>query len=148
MGRTTARAAEAQAAADHAVPSGRAWAWNQAMLDLGAAICTRRSPRCTVCPARDECAWGRAGHPEPDPANGSAGVSGGQSRFDGSDRQGRGRLVAVLRSRCVASHELAEVMGWPDDPLRADCVAATLLGDGLVTRHVTRHGARYRLTGD
>ena len=39
-------------------------------------------------------------------------------------------------------------MGWPDDPLRADRVAATLLGDGLVTRQVTGHGARYRLAGD
>ncbi|MET0903595.1 MAG: A/G-specific adenine glycosylase [Acidimicrobiales bacterium] len=141
------RAAEAQAAADHAVPSGRAWAWNQAMLDLGATVCTRRSPCCTVCPVEDECAWRRAGHPDPDPAIGSAGVSGGQSRFDGSDRQGRGRLVAALRSRDVASHELAEVMGWPDDPSRADRVAATLLRDGLVTRQVTRHGERYRLAG-
>ena len=38
-------------------------------------------------------------------------------------------------------------MGWPDDPRRADRVAATLLGDGLVTRQVTRHGATYRLAG-
>ena len=44
-------------------------------------------------------------------------------------------------------HELAEVMGWPDDPRRADRVAATLLGDGLVTRQVTGHGDRYRLAG-
>ena len=122
----------------------------------GTRRCSTSAPACApgarpaapCARSRDECAWGRAGHPEPDPADGSAGVSGGQSRFEGSDRQGRGRLVAVLRSRAVASHELAEVMGWPDDPLRADRVAATLLGDGLVTRHVTDHGARYRLAGD
>jgi A/G-specific adenine glycosylase len=134
-------AKQVQAAADAAVPAGQAWAWNQAMLDLGATVCTRRAPRCEACPVAHDCAWARAGHPEPDPAERSAGTSGGQSRFDGSDRQGRGRLVAALRSRDVSSHELAAVMGWPDDPLRADRVATTLLGDGLVTRH----GETYRL---
>ena len=37
------RATEAQAAADAAVPPGGAWAWNQAMLDLGATVCRRRA---------------------------------------------------------------------------------------------------------
>ena len=68
-------AKEVQAAADAAVPAGRAWAWNQAMLDLGATVCTRRAPRCDACPVADDCAWARAGHPDPDPADGSAGVS-------------------------------------------------------------------------
>ena len=129
------RPREAQDAADDAVPPGRAWAWNQAMLDLGATVCTRRRPVCEGCPVAPTCGWRAAGNPPPDPADGSAGVSGGQSRFEGSDRQGRGRLVAVLRSRDVASHELAEVMGWPDDPMRAERVVATLVADGLVTRN-------------
>jgi A/G-specific adenine glycosylase len=135
------RAVEAQAAADEAVPCGRAWAWNQAMLDLGATVCTRRAPRCERCPVASGCAWAAAGAPEPDPADGSAGVSGPQSRFHGSDRQGRGRLVAALTSREVAQTELADVMGWPDDPVRAERVAATLVGDGLVARD----GETYRL---
>jgi A/G-specific adenine glycosylase len=135
------RAGEAQAAADEAVPYGRAWAWNQAMLDLGATVCTRRAPRCERCPVASGCAWAAAGAPEPDPADGSAGVSGSQSRFHGSDRQGRGRLVAALTSREVAQTELADVMGWPDDPVRAERVAATLVGDGLVARD----GETYRL---
>ena len=63
---------------------------------------------------------------------GSAGVSGGQSRFEGSDRQGRGRLVAAVRSGPVPSEDLARVMGWPDDPDRARRVAATVVADGLV----------------
>ena len=42
------------------------------------------------------CTWSLDGRPDPDPAVGSAGVSGGQSRFEGSDRQGRGRLVDAL----------------------------------------------------
>jgi A/G-specific adenine glycosylase len=62
-----------QDAADAAVPRGQAWAWNQAMLDLGATVCLRRSPRCDVCPVVEQCAWARTGWPEPDPADGSAG---------------------------------------------------------------------------
>ena len=70
-------------------------------------------------PARAGCAWRAAGCPEPDPASGSAGVSGGQSRFDGSDRQGRGRLVAALRHGPVSAARVPTVMGWPDDAERA-----------------------------
>lgn len=125
-------AKEAQVAADGAVPAGEAWAWNQAMLDLGASVCTRRAPRCDACPVADRCAWALGAWPAPDPADGSAGVSGGQSRFEGSDRQGRGRLVEALRRAAVPAGELPEVIGWPDDPARAERVAATLVTDGLV----------------
>lgn len=127
-------ATEAQAAADAALASGQAWAWNQAMLDLGAGVCRRRDPRCDDCPAVAACAWAQAGWPDPDPADGSAGVGGGQSRFEGSDRQGRGRLVEALRSGPVAGRDLAATMGWPDDPSRAERVAATLVVDGLAVR--------------
>ena len=126
LGRT-----EAQYAADQAVPIGRSWAWNQALLDLGATICTARAPRCETCPVRDGCAWATAGTPEPDPAVGSAGVSGRQSRFEGSDRQGRGRLVDALRRGPVSAAALASAAGWPDDPGRAERVVASLVADGL-----------------
>jgi A/G-specific adenine glycosylase len=29
--------------------------WNQALMDLGATVCTPRSPRCTICPLTGEC---------------------------------------------------------------------------------------------
>lgn len=122
---------EAQAAADGLVPAGEGWAWNQAMLDLGAMVCTKRVVRCAECPVTADCAWYLAGHPSPDPAEGSAGTSGRQSTFEGSDRQGRGRLVDALRRGPVAAGDLASVMGWPADPLRAERVATTLLADGL-----------------
>ena len=101
-GRSLGRA-EAQAIADASVAPSAGWAWNQAMLDLGATVCVPRSPRCDECPVTEWCAWRGAGLPEPDPAVGSAGVSTGQSRFDGSDRQGRGRLVDALRTAPVAA---------------------------------------------
>ena len=122
---------EAQEVADALVPPGRGWAWGQAVFDLGALVCVRRSPRCGECPIAAHCAWARAGFPAPDPVVGSAGISGGQSRFEGSDRQGRGRLVDALRRAPVALADLPAVMGWPDDPLRAGRVADTLVADGL-----------------
>jgi A/G-specific adenine glycosylase len=131
-------AKEAQAAADSALPAGRAWEWNQALLDLGAGVCTRRSPRCGGCPVAARCAWARGGWPAPDPADGSAGVSGGQSRFDGSDRQGRGRLVEALRAGPVDKAALATAMGWPDDVARADRVAASVVRDGLAVDDCSR----------
>ncbi len=133
------RAREAQAAADDAVPSRRAWAWNQAMLDLGATVCTRRAPRCSACELGEHCAWRRAGNPSPDPADGSAGVSSGQPRFEGSDRQGRGRLVAALRLGPVPQRDLAQVMGWPDDAARARRVAARVVADGLAARRAATY---------
>ena len=122
---------EAQVLADSLVPEGRGWAWGQAVFDLGALVCVRRGPRCGECPIRSWCAWATAGFPEPDPIEGSAGISGGQSPFAGSDRQGRGRLVTALREGPVARRRLAAVMGWPDDVARADRVAQTLVVDGL-----------------
>lgn len=127
------RPAEVQARADALVPPGAAWAWNQAMLDLGATVCTKRSPQCGLCPMAPECAWRRAGLEGPDPAHGSAGVSGPQSPFAGSDRQGRGRLVAALRAGAVDESTLALRAGWPDDPTRARRVADALVVDGLAT---------------
>lgn len=85
----------AQVAADSFVPLGDGWTWNQVIMDLGAVLC-RPTPRCGECPVAATCAWRVAGHPDPDPAIGSAGVSGKQARFDGSDRQARGRVLAAL----------------------------------------------------
>ncbi len=102
------------------------------MLDLGAGVCRRRDPACHECPVASSCEWARAGRPAPDPADGSAGVSARQTRFEGSDRQGRGRLVEELRQHDVALADLAGVMGWPGDLRRATRVAATLVDDGLV----------------
>ena len=130
--RLTAR--EAQDLADQSVPSGQVWSWNQTLLDLGALTCTARTPDCGHCPLADRCVWRGEGS---DPARGSAGVSGGQTPFEGSDRQGRGRLVAALGVGPVADGRLAEVMGWPGDTHRARRVVETLMADGLVVSCVS-----------
>ena len=122
---------EAQSAADGLVPAGQGWRWNQAILDLGATVCTKRAPRCERCPVFRSCAWFATGRKAPDPAEGSGGTGGRQSAFDGSDRQGRGRLVDALRLGPLPIDRVPLVAGWPDDPVRADRVAASLVADGL-----------------
>ena len=35
----------------------RAWRFNQALMELGALVCTARSPKCPKCPVRNECVY-------------------------------------------------------------------------------------------
>ncbi len=52
----TARAArELRARAEPAIPPGQSAAFNQALMDLGATVCTPRQPRCDVCPLQPWC---------------------------------------------------------------------------------------------
>jgi len=117
-----------QRAADALVPAGRGWAWNQAVLDLGATVCRAR-PACASCPlARAAaCAWRDAGRPAPDPWRRGR----PQAPFEGSDRQGRGRLVAALRAGRLPWPDVAAATGWPADPERARRVAGALVAEGL-----------------
>jgi A/G-specific adenine glycosylase len=125
---------EAQVVVDAMVPPGQGWLFGQSLLDLGALVCGGPDPACHRCPVRRRCRWAVGGRRLPDPARGSAGVSLPQSAFHGSDRQGRGRLVAALRDGPVQPADLAVVMGWPDDGTRAQRVAAELAVEGLVRR--------------
>ncbi|HEX3946289.1 MAG TPA: A/G-specific adenine glycosylase [Acidimicrobiales bacterium] len=125
------RPAEAQSLADRLVPAGRAWELNQSLFDLGARHCTSRQVDCAGCPLRRRCAWAGRGCSDPDPAVGSAATSRPQSRFEGSDRQGRGRLVAALRQGPLGRDRMAVAAGWVDDPERAGRAADTLVADGL-----------------
>jgi A/G-specific adenine glycosylase len=122
---------EAQALADRLVVRGRGWANNQALLDVGAMHC-RPVPGCTSCPLRRCCRWRLEGDAAADPAARTAGVSSRQARFAGSDRQGRGRLLAAALVRPVPLAELAVTVGWPDDPTRARRVADDLIGEGML----------------
>lgn len=131
--------AEAQGLADALVPAGQSWAWGQAVFDLGALVCVKRSPRCGDCPIADHCAWAAAGRPAPDPVlAGSAGISRPQAPLAGSDREGRGRLVRALLTGPVDDVDVPAACGWPGDPARAHRVAAGLVADGLAERDAGR----------
>ena len=53
-----------RAAVERIAPAERAGDFAQAMMDLGATICTTRSPRCLLCPLRQDCAGYSSGTPE------------------------------------------------------------------------------------
>ncbi|WP_231930273.1 A/G-specific adenine glycosylase [Friedmanniella luteola] len=112
----------------------RAARWAVAVMELGALVCVARSPRCDACPVQDLCAWRAAGHPAWDgpPRKGQS--------YDGTDRQCRGALLAVLRSsdEPVALGELAAA--WPDEAQRTRCLAS-LVADGLVVAPTAEHVA-------
>ena len=65
--------------------------WSVAVMELGALVCTAASPRCGSCPVAGGCAWLAAGRPG-DPSSRRR-----TQRYEGTDRQCRGRLMAVLR---------------------------------------------------
>ncbi len=119
---------EVQALADDLVPEGRAWAFNQALMEHGATTCTKRSPDCGACVVAPSCAWRRAGGP--DPVTGTAFTTTPQSTFEGSDRQGRGRLVAALADGPVARDAVADLVGWEDRD-RVARMLAGVVADGL-----------------
>ncbi|SDQ16524.1 A/G-specific adenine glycosylase [Quadrisphaera sp. DSM 44207] len=98
--------------------------WSVAAMELGALVCTARAPRCGSCPVLDLCAWQRAGAP---PEQGPA--RRGQA-WAGTDRQVRGRLLAVLREADGAVPAAALEAVEDDDAQRSRCLAS-LVEDGL-----------------
>ena len=49
------------AQADACTPRARCAAYTQAIMDLGATVCTRTRPACTLCPMRERCVAAREG---------------------------------------------------------------------------------------
>ena len=96
-----------------------------ALMELGALVCTARAPRCPSCPVRSRCAWAAAGSPELE-----APVKRAQA-FAGTDRQVRGRLMAVLRDAPAAVTAEALGAAW-DEPVQRARALDGLVADGLV----------------
>ncbi|MHA6762301.1 HhH-GPD family protein [Streptacidiphilus sp. PAMC 29251] len=108
-------------------PAETAATWAVAVMELGALVCTARTPDCGHCPVADSCAWRLAGSP---PYQGPA--RRGQT-YEGTDRQVRGKLLAVLRA---ADHhtdvpQAALDAVWPEPVQRARALDG-LVADGLV----------------
>jgi len=119
---------ETQEIADDLLPRGLARDWNQVIMDFGATVCAARSPECATCPIAARCAWRGRGE---DPARTTAFTSRPQGRFEGSDRQARGRLMKRLTEGSVGAGEVGLVMGVDDAP-RAARLVESLVSDGLV----------------
>ena len=100
--------------------------WSVAMMELGALVCTAQSPRCGACPLSDRCRWRLAGHPPPD------GPRRRGQRWAGTDRQVRGRLMAILRDASGPVGKADLDLAWPHDPAQRERALDSLVADGLV----------------
>lgn len=115
-----------RALATSLLPEREAARWAAATMELGALICTARSPQCGACPIADTCTWNLAGRPSHDgpPRRGQA--------YAGTDRQVRGKLLDVLRNADGPVPKAALDAAWEDAEQRERCLAS-LLDDGLMT---------------
>jgi A/G-specific adenine glycosylase len=109
--------------------------WSVAVMELGALVCTARSPRCGVCPLTATCAWRLAGSPA------HAGEPRRGQPWHGTDRQVRGRLMAVLRDADGPVVKATLDAVWPAHEQRERALDG-LVADGLVEPLA---GQRYRL---
>lgn len=121
---------ETQIVADSIVPVGLSWEWNQVLMDFGATCCSARSPHCERCPLAESCGWRNHGGNDPAPA--SAGTSKPQARFEGSNRQARGRLMKALVAGGVLRNKAEQAMGLANQPDRAEMIIESLLADQLI----------------
>ncbi|MCR1783575.1 A/G-specific adenine glycosylase [Nocardioides carbamazepini] len=102
--------------------------WSVAVMELGALVCTADRPRCGGCPVTDRCTWQRAGAPAYD------GPPRPVQTYAGTDRQCRGRLLAVLRDAPGAVEKPRLDLAWDKDDQRERALAS-LVADGLVAVH-------------
>ena len=102
----------------------RAAVFSAALMELGATVCTARTPDCSRCPL-PECAWVSAGRPVSD-------VVRKTQKYEGTDRQARGRLLDVLRDATGPVERIRLDLAWTRDPGQRDRALDSLLVDGLI----------------
>ena len=116
---------------DRLVPAGESWEFNQAMFDLGATVCTAARPDCPRCPLHRQCAWRRQGADAGRSVAARAPRRGRRAPSRGRTvRAGDGSSTPFGKVACVAD-ALAAACGWPEDPARADRVAAAVVSEGF-----------------
>jgi A/G-specific adenine glycosylase len=116
-----------RALADSLVPATprAASTWAAASMELGAVLCTATNPNCDACPLRTTCAWNSAGQPH------TAVTRRRQPTYTGSDRQERGRILALLRAHDkLTAAALAHDAKDSAQHIRA---RVSLLADGLIS---------------
>jgi A/G-specific adenine glycosylase len=95
------------------------------LMELGALLCTATSPKCGACPIREQCQWRADGYPPDDGPPRKA------QTYAGTDRQCRGRILAVLREAEDSVPRTAVEAVW-DDRAQRERAIASLIDDGLV----------------
>ena len=118
--------------------------WNQALMDVGAMICTARNPRCDACPAAPLCASMGRMRPAPRKAAASSprtvkapGETAAAVR-ETPRRIYRGQLIELLRGQrthCATADDLHRRLfgpGGEEERSRLLDICATLQRDGMV----------------
>lgn len=105
-------------------------AFNAGMMELGAIVCTAKKPLCDACPIIEQCAWAQSGFIDNAPERRPR-----QKKFEGSDRQARGMMMAHLREHGPASTDT--LLALIVDPLQAERSLASLKHDGLLVSTAT-----------
>ena len=135
---------EAWALAESLVPSRRASAWNQALMDLGAQVCSARKPRCSDCPVKHECAsaFSSAFEKKESPERKK------EPSFKGIPRRiYRGRILKALHDRPLTSRQIGLRIVHefqPHDLRWIDGILDKMEDDALITVH--RSGSRKKVS--
>lgn len=138
---------EVDARARALLPPGRAHDWNSALMDLGAAVCTARAPKCLICPLREDCASAPIDAAQLERLRAAAGAPRSPKArlpFERTTRYARGRIVDRLRELAPGErislldlhHAVEPVM--PERSLEEiQGFVAALAREGLVTHDGT-----------
>ncbi len=135
--------------AERVLPADEAYNWNQALMDLGATICTSNNPQCTFCPLQTNCtAYVEMGQQSLFPS----GIVLRQLRkvaekktayqtqpFTSTNRYFRGRIVNLLRAVPASERMTLVALGQQIKPTFCDDdlpwlekIVAGLAKDGLL----------------
>ncbi len=129
-----------------------AYTWNQALMDLGAVLCTARKPLCNLCPVEKSCASRHLGHINLSRARQRAMRKPEPSYRGMPQRIWRGKIIQVLRTlNGKGSTTLRELGVAVKDNFRKDetgwilSVIGRLKADGLVQTQTTSKTIRIML---
>ena len=100
--------------------------WAAATMELGATICTARSPQCEICPIAQSCVWRFKGYPK------SRAPKRKTQEWHGTDRQCRGTILNYLREKDRGTRSQFEKL-WSDKK-QLEKALKSLETDGLIER--------------
>lgn len=141
--------AEMLSFAEKVLPANEAYNWNQALMDLGATICTSNNPQCNLCPLQTTCeAYAELGQQSLFPSGSvlrqlrkvaEKKASYQTQPFTSTNRYFRGRIIDLLRSLPAGQRITLAALGQQIKPTYSDNdlpwlqkIVAGLARDGLL----------------
>ena len=109
------------------LPASNGPRFSAGLMELGALVC-KTTPMCHTCPLIDDCAWRLSGSPAP---TAEERAKKKVQKFEGTDRQVRGKVMKALRNSDVAV-PLSEIELLWDDHEQLHRAIQSLLADGLI----------------